>query len=59
MGDKTAVLEAARSAAAQSSALQSSTQLAVNQADLQDTQVTSLADLADQLASGGHQGDGR
>ncbi len=49
MGDKTAVLEAARSAAAQSSALQSSTQLAVNQADLQDTQVTSLADLADQL----------
>jgi flagellar hook-associated protein 3 FlgL len=49
MGDKASVLEAARSAAAQSDALQSSTQLAVNQADLQDTQVSSLADLADQL----------
>ena len=49
MGDKTAVLEAARSAAAQSDALQSSTQLAVNQADLQDSQTTSLANLADQL----------
>jgi len=49
MGDKASVLEAARSAAAQADAVQSSTQLAVNQADLQDTQVTSLADLADQL----------
>jgi len=49
MGDKASVLEAARSAAAQADAIQSSTQLAVNQADLQDTQVTSLADLADQL----------
>lgn len=49
MGDKAAVLEAARSAQAQADALQSSTQLAVNQADLQDTQTTSLADLADQL----------
>lgn len=49
MGDKAAVLEAARSAAAQADAVQSSTQLAVNQADLQDTQVTSLANLADQL----------
>lgn len=49
MGDKAAVLEAARSAAAQADAVQSATQLAVNQADLQDTQVTSLANLADQL----------
>jgi flagellar hook-associated protein 3 FlgL len=49
MGDKAAVLEAARSSAAQADAIQSSTQLAVNQADLQDTQVSSLADLADQL----------
>ncbi|HVZ69667.1 MAG TPA: flagellin [Rhizomicrobium sp.] len=49
MGDKAAVLEAARSASAQADAIQSSTQLAVDQADLQDTQVTSLADLADQL----------
>jgi flagellar hook-associated protein 3 FlgL len=49
MGDKAAVLEAARSAQAQSDAIQSATQLAVNQADLQDTQTTSLANLADQL----------
>lgn len=49
MGDKTAVLEAARSAKAQADALSSSTKLAANQADLQDTQITSLADLADQL----------
>ncbi len=49
MGDKAAVLEAARSASAQADAIQSSTQIAVDQADLQDTQVTSLADLADQL----------
>lgn len=49
MGDKAAVLEAARSAAAQADAVQSATQLAINQADLQDTQVSSLANLADQL----------
>ncbi|HEY5238414.1 MAG TPA: flagellin [Rhizomicrobium sp.] len=49
MGDKTAVLEAARSAANKSSALQSTLQLAVNQADLQDTQLSSLSDLAGQL----------
>lgn len=49
MGDKAAVLEAARSAQAQADAVQSATQLAVNQADLQDNQTTSLADLADQL----------
>jgi len=49
MGDKAAVLEAARSAQAHADAIQSATQLAVNQADLQDTQTTSLANLADQL----------
>src|SRR5580692_6897891 len=49
MGDKTAVLEAARSAANKSSALQSTLQIAVNQADLQDTQLSSLSDLAGQL----------
>jgi flagellar hook-associated protein 3 FlgL len=49
MGDKAAVLEAARSAQAQADAVQSATQLAVNQADLQDNQTTSLAGLADQL----------
>ncbi len=49
MGDKTAVLEAARSAKVQADAISSSTKLAANQADLQDTQITSLANLADQL----------
>lgn len=49
MGDQTAVLEAARSAKAQADAISSSTKLAANQADLQDTQITSLANLADQL----------
>jgi len=49
MGDKAAVLEAARSAQAHADAISSATQLAVNQADLQDTQTTSLANLADQL----------
>ncbi|HSZ75534.1 MAG TPA: flagellin [Rhizomicrobium sp.] len=49
IGDKTAVLEAARSAANKSSALQSTLQLAVNQTNLQDTQVTQLSSLADQL----------
>jgi flagellar hook-associated protein 3 FlgL len=49
MGSKTATLEAARSSAARADAVNSATQLAVNQADLQDTQVTSLANLADQL----------
>ncbi len=49
LGDKAAVLEAARSASARASAVQSSTQLALAQSDLQDMQVTSLADLADQL----------
>lgn len=49
MGDKTAVLEAARSSANKAEALQSTLQLAVNQADLQDSQLSTLADLASQL----------
>jgi flagellar hook-associated protein 3 FlgL len=46
IGDKTAVLEAAQSASDRTDAYQAATQLAVNQANLQDTQLTSLSDLA-------------
>jgi len=49
LGDKVALLEAARTAANKASAYQSNTTLAVNQADLQDTQMSSLSDLANQL----------
>lgn len=49
IGDKTAALEAARSAADRAKAYQSSTQLALTQTDLQDTQLTNLAGLASQL----------
>src|SRR5581483_3428545 len=49
IGDKTAILEAARSAANRSSAYQSNIQLALNQSDLQDTQLTSLSNLANDL----------
>jgi flagellar hook-associated protein 3 FlgL len=49
IGDKTAILEAARSASARAESYQSATQLALNQVDLQDTQLTSLSDLAQQL----------
>jgi flagellar hook-associated protein 3 FlgL len=48
IGDKTAALEAARSAGARTDAYQAATTLAVNQANLQDTQMTSLSDLANQ-----------
>lgn len=48
IGDKTAALEAARSASARTTAYQSATQLALNQTNLQDTQLTSLSDLANQ-----------
>jgi len=51
IGDKTASLEAARAAAARADAYQSSTQLAVTQTDLQNTQLTSLSGLATQLQS--------
>jgi flagellar hook-associated protein 3 FlgL len=48
IGDKTAALEAARSAGARTDAYQAATTLASNQANLQDTQLTSLSDLANQ-----------
>jgi flagellin-like hook-associated protein FlgL len=49
IGDKTAMLEATRSAENRANAYQSATSLAVNQADLQDSQMSSLSDLANQL----------
>jgi flagellar hook-associated protein 3 FlgL len=49
IGDKTAMLEAARSASARTDAYQSVTQAALNQVDLQDTQLTAISGLADQL----------
>jgi flagellar hook-associated protein 3 FlgL len=48
IGDKTAALEAARSAGARTDAYQAATTLALNQADEQDTQMSSLSDLANQ-----------
>ncbi len=48
-GDKTAALEAARSAANRADAYKAATQIAVDQANLQDTQLTTLSDLAAQL----------
>lgn len=49
LGDKTAILEAARSAASRADAYQSATQLALTQADLQNTQLSTLSNLAGQL----------
>ena len=49
LGDKTAVLESARAAVARADSYKSNTQLAVNQVDLQDTQISTLAGLADDL----------
>jgi flagellar hook-associated protein 3 FlgL len=49
LGDKAAMLEASRTAANKADAYQSNTAIAVNQADLQDTQLSSLSDLANQL----------
>ncbi len=48
-GNKTSVLEAARSAQGRTAAYQASTQLALNQVDLQNTQLSGLAGLADKL----------
>jgi len=48
IGDKTAALEAARSAGARTDAYQAATTLALNQANLQDTQMTSLSSLANE-----------
>jgi flagellar hook-associated protein 3 FlgL len=49
IGDKTAALEAARAAAARAEAYGTNTQLALTQTDLQDTQLTGLSGLAQQL----------
>jgi len=51
IGDKTAALEAAQSASDRTTAYQAATQLALNQTNLQDTQLTSLSDLANQWRS--------
>ncbi|HEY7978878.1 MAG TPA: flagellin [Rhizomicrobium sp.] len=49
IGNKTAMLEATRSAANRTTAYQSATTLALNQSNLQDSQMSSLSDLANQL----------
>jgi flagellar hook-associated protein 3 FlgL len=49
IGNKTAMLEAARSASDRTTAYQSATTLALNQSNLQDSQMSSLSDLANQL----------
>jgi flagellar hook-associated protein 3 FlgL len=49
LGDQVSLLEAARTAATKADAYQTNTTQAVTQADLQDTQLSSLSDLADQL----------
>lgn len=49
LGDKVAMLEAARTAANKATAYQSNTTMAVNQADLQDSQLSTLSDLSNQL----------
>ena len=49
IGDKTAALEGARSAQARNTAYQTSTNLALTQTDLQNTQLTQLSGLAQQL----------
>ena len=46
---KTALLEATRTAAGKADAFQANTSLAVTQADLQDTHLSSLSDIANQL----------
>ena len=48
-GNKTTVLEAARSAQSRTDAYQANTTMALNQADLQNTQLGSLASLSDKL----------
>lgn len=48
-GDKTAAMEAARSAAARADAYRTATQSALDQSDLQDTLLSTLSDLANQL----------
>ena len=49
IGDKTALLEATRSASDRTTGYQAATSVALNQADQQDTQLTSLSNLTEQL----------
>ena len=49
ISDKTAILEAARSASLRADSYQSVTQLALDQVNLQDGQMTSLSDLSNEL----------
>lgn len=49
LGDKAALLEASRTAVNKADAYQANTAMALNQADLQDTQLSSLSDLANTL----------
>ena len=49
IGDKTAMLEAARSASNRADAYKDTTTVALNQANLQDSQMSTLSDLANQL----------
>lgn len=49
MTDKAALLQATQTAADKSNAYQANTALAVNQSDLQDTQLTTLSNLANSL----------
>lgn len=48
-GDKTALLEASQSALNRTTGYQSATQLALNQANMQDSQLTQLSDLSGKL----------
>jgi flagellar hook-associated protein 3 FlgL len=49
IGDQTAALQSAQASAARTTAYQAATQTALNQTNLQDTQLTQLSDLANQL----------
>jgi flagellar hook-associated protein 3 FlgL len=49
IGDQTAALQSAQSAAARTTGYQAATQTALNQTNLQDTQFTQLSNLANQL----------
>jgi flagellar hook-associated protein 3 FlgL len=51
LGDKAQALEAARASAARADAYQSATQASLNQVNLQDTQLTQLTSIAQQLQS--------
>jgi flagellar hook-associated protein 3 FlgL len=58
IGDQTAALQSAQSSLSRTNAYQAATQTAVNQTDLQDTQLTQLSDLANQLRQDVTEADG-